>query len=286
MRCVTIELAICAAFFSFGSIGAVNAGTGDIRVSGRYFADETGKSWIPVGCNICFDRNAGGSANTRDLYDRWMTKFATNGGNYMRVWLSAPFVEVMPERAYEFSAEATDNLKWLVARAETLGIKLKFTFENFRRVGPRTDMDASKGIISFRNPVYAPYAKTMCDVFTLPKCFDIYLAKVRHIAEAVGKSDALVAVELKKGAFKPIYLGQLNLYLQILDDSVRTPHENPPVGIILCQSADKPYVEYAIRDYNKPLGVATYRTADEMPENLKRALPPIDELRRRLALAE
>ena len=98
--------------------------------------------------------------------------------------------------------------------------------------------------------------------------------------------NALVAVELKKGAFKPIYLGQLNLYLQILDDSVRKPHENPSVGIILCQSADKPYVEYAIRDYNKPLGVATYRTADEMPENLKRALPPIDELRRRLALAE
>ena len=98
--------------------------------------------------------------------------------------------------------------------------------------------------------------------------------------------NALVAVELKKGAFKPIYLGQLNLYLQILDDSVRKPHENPSVGIILCQSTDKPYVEYAIRDYNKPLGVATYRTADEMPENLKRALPPIDELRRRLALAE
>lgn len=98
--------------------------------------------------------------------------------------------------------------------------------------------------------------------------------------------NALVAVELKKGVFKPIYLGQLNLYLQILDDSVRKPHENPSVGIILCQSADKPYVEYAIRDYNKPLGVATYKTADEMPENLKRALPPIDELRRRLALAE
>ena len=98
--------------------------------------------------------------------------------------------------------------------------------------------------------------------------------------------NALVAVELKKGAFKPIYLGQLNLYLQILDDSVRKQHENPSVGIILCQSADKPYVEYAIRDYNKPLGVATYRTADEMPENLKRALPPIDELRKHLAMSE
>lgn len=98
--------------------------------------------------------------------------------------------------------------------------------------------------------------------------------------------NALVAVELKKGEFKPIYLGQLNLYLQALDDTVKKPHENPSVGIILCQSADKPYVEYAIRDYNKPLGVATYRTADEMPENLKRALPPIDELRKQLEIAD
>ena len=88
--------------------------------------------------------------------------------------------------------------------------------------------------------------------------------------------NALVAVELKMGAFKPIYLGQLNLYLQALDDTVKKPHENPAVGIILCQSADRPYVEYAVRDYNKPLGVATYRTADEMPEHLKHALPPID----------
>lgn len=62
-------------------------------------------------------------------------------------------------------------------------------------------------------------------------------------------------------------------------------HKNASVGIILCQSADKPYVEYAIRDYNKPLGVATYRTADEMPESLKRALPPIDELRKQLEIA-
>lgn len=96
--------------------------------------------------------------------------------------------------------------------------------------------------------------------------------------------NALVAVELKKGAFKPIYLGQLNLYLQALDDTVKKAHENASVGIILCQSADKPYVEYAIRDYRKPLGVATYRTADEMPENLRRALPPIDELRKQLEI--
>lgn len=95
--------------------------------------------------------------------------------------------------------------------------------------------------------------------------------------------NALVAVELKKGAFKPIYLGQLNLYLQALDDTMKKPHENASVGIILCQSADKPYVEYAIRDYRKPLGVATYRTSEEMPKRLRDALPPIDELRKQLS---
>ena len=94
--------------------------------------------------------------------------------------------------------------------------------------------------------------------------------------------NALVAIELKKGTFKPIYLGQLNLYLQILDDTVRKPHENASIGIILCQSADRPYVEYAVRDYSKPLGVATYRTADEMPEKLRKALPPIGELEKQL----
>ena len=98
--------------------------------------------------------------------------------------------------------------------------------------------------------------------------------------------NALVAVELKQGAFKPIYLGQLNLYLQILDDTVRKPHENASIGIILCQSADRPYVEYAVRDYSKPLGVATYRTAEEMPEKLRKALPPINELEKRLGGGE
>ena len=95
--------------------------------------------------------------------------------------------------------------------------------------------------------------------------------------------NCLVAVELKKGVFKPEYLGQLNLYLQALDDQVRKPHENPSVGIILCRSADKSFVEYAVRDFQKPMGVATYQTSDEMPEKLRRALPDIEELRRQLA---
>ena len=92
--------------------------------------------------------------------------------------------------------------------------------------------------------------------------------------------DCLVAIELKTGPFKSIYLGELNGYLRLLDDYVRKPHENPSIGIILCKSAERSYVEYMIQDYDKPMGVATYKTATDMPERLRKALPNQEELLR------
>jgi hypothetical protein bfra3_16998 len=92
----------------------------------------------------------------------------------------------------------------------------------------------------------------------------------------------LVAIELKTGSFKNAYLGQLNAYLNILDDFVRKPNENPSIGIILCKDVDKTYAEYMVRTYDKPMGVATFRTADEMPEPLRKALPNIEELKKLL----
>ena len=94
--------------------------------------------------------------------------------------------------------------------------------------------------------------------------------------------NAMVVVDLKKGDFKPSYLGQLAAYLRILDDKVRKPHENQTIGLILCKSADKEYVEYIIQDYNKPMGVATYTTENDMPERLRNALPPVEELKKLL----
>lgn len=68
------------------------------------------------------------------------------------------------------------------------------------------------------------------------------------------------------------------LLMQILDDKVRKPHENPSIGIILCQEADHAYAEYAIRDYTKPMGVATYKTLDDMPEHIRKALPDMEKM--------
>lgn len=91
---------------------------------------------------------------------------------------------------------------------------------------------------------------------------------------------ALVVIELKKGKFRPAYLGQLNFYLTALDEQERKDGENPSIGILLCHEANKSVVELAIRDYTKPLGVATYRTADELPEDLRVLAPIIEEVPR------
>ena len=91
-----------------------------------------------------------------------------------------------------------------------------------------------------------------------------------------------VAVELKTGKFKTSYLGQLQGYLSVLDGFEKKPHENPAIGLILCKDMNKSFVDYVIQDYSKPMGVATYKTSKDMSEELKRALPDIEELKKLL----
>lgn len=93
---------------------------------------------------------------------------------------------------------------------------------------------------------------------------------------------ALVCVELKDGPFKTAYLGQLASYLRMLDDEVRKPNENPSIGIVLCKSANKKFVEYVIQDYDRPMGVATYKTSADMDDRLKKLLPSVEELEKLL----
>ena len=92
----------------------------------------------------------------------------------------------------------------------------------------------------------------------------------------------LVVFELKKGKFKTSYLGQLSSYLRILNDDDRREGEEPPIGIILCKNADKSYVEYVMQDFRQPMGVATYKTADEMDAKLLEVLPSKEQLEKLL----
>jgi len=90
---------------------------------------------------------------------------------------------------------------------------------------------------------------------------------------------ALIAIELKRGDFKPEYMGKMNFYLSALDDLVRLPHENPSIGIILCKSKSQRIVEYAFRDTTKPMGVATYKMAKKLPPQYRNLLPDAERLK-------
>ena len=86
-----------------------------------------------------------------------------------------------------------------------------------------------------------------------------------------------VVFELKKGNFKVAYLAQLSSYLRILNDDDRREGENAPIGIILCKNMDKEYVNYIMQDFRQPMGVATYKTADEVEPDVLKLLPPKEE---------
>jgi len=89
---------------------------------------------------------------------------------------------------------------------------------------------------------------------------------------------SLVAIELKIGEFEAEYTGKMQLYLTALDEQTKLPDENPSIGIIICKSKDKTFVEYALKCSNAPIGVATYQLSAYLPDNMKELLPDPEEI--------
>lgn len=100
------------------------------------------------------------------------------------------------------------------------------------------------------------------------------------------KLNALVAIELKVGKFKPEYAGKMNFYLNLLNDTVKMPHENPSIGIILCTDKDGLEVEYALKSVVQPMGVSTYTVKEQLPKELNNILPTKKELEEKLNINE
>jgi predicted nuclease of restriction endonuclease-like (RecB) superfamily len=92
----------------------------------------------------------------------------------------------------------------------------------------------------------------------------------------------LIAFELKKGKFRPQDAGQLNFYLNVLNDTEKLEDENPAIGIILCSEKNDKTVEYAFQKISNPMGVAVYQLSEHLPEHLKNILPDPESLKRLL----
>jgi predicted nuclease of restriction endonuclease-like (RecB) superfamily len=97
------------------------------------------------------------------------------------------------------------------------------------------------------------------------------------------KLRCFVVIELKSGKFKPEYAGKINFYLSAVDDLLRHPADNASIGLILCRSKEGVLAEYALRDMTKPIGLAEYKLTESLPDDIKVALPSIEELEAELA---
>ena len=94
---------------------------------------------------------------------------------------------------------------------------------------------------------------------------------------------AYVVVELKATPFKPEYMGQLNFYINVVDDTLRGEHDNKTIGLLLCNGGDKVVAQYALSGYDQPIGVSDYQLSKAIPENLKLALPTVEEVEKELS---
>ena len=121
-----------------------------------------------------------------------------------------------------------------------------------------------------------------------------FVAKQKHFQ--VGDSDfyadlilysiklhAYIVVELKATPFKPEYAGQLNFYINIVDDQLRGENDNKTIGLLLCKGKDEVVAQYALTGYAQPIGVSDYQLSKAIPENLKSALPSIEEVEEELS---
>jgi len=94
---------------------------------------------------------------------------------------------------------------------------------------------------------------------------------------------SFVVVDLKIGPFKPEYAGKINFYCNVVDDQYRHETDNPTIGLILCQDKKRVLAEYALRGMNKPIGISEYELTRALPEELKSALPTIEEIEAELS---
>lgn len=97
------------------------------------------------------------------------------------------------------------------------------------------------------------------------------------------KLHCYVVVELKAGDFVPEHAGKLNFYLSAVDDLMRDASvDGPTIGMLLCRGKNRVVAEYALRDIDKPIGVADIQLTRLLPERLEGTLLMVEELRAEL----
>ncbi len=170
-----------------------------IRINQRnseYLEQSDGKTYIPIGLNLIHpdQRAAGNEREGLDQMAQWMEQLSRFGGNYIRLWLSAPFWDVEKERSGQYEELQLGRIKQVLEIARRKGIHIKLTLEHFRTVdGPGRQPWAHKPLhlISNGGP-----ASSTADFFDGIASRDQFKRKLHWYVKNIGEDPVVYGWEL------------------------------------------------------------------------------------------
>ena len=204
----------------------------------------------------------------REFYLRMTRKFG---------WSRNVLIHQIENQSYEKTLLNQTNFEQTlpveISSQAKLAVKDEYTFDFLELGDEHSERQLERAVLS----KVEPFMREMGGVFSfIGSQYRLEISDTEYFIDLLlyhRRLKCLVALELKIGEFIPEYVGKMQFYLAALDDIVRMNDENPSIGIILCKSKDKTIVEYALRESNKPIGVAVYRIVSTLPKELRDQLP-------------
>lgn len=204
----------------------------------------------------------------REFYIRMTRKFG---------WTKNVLIHQIENQAYEKTLLNQTNFEQIlpeeVRNQAKLAVKDEYTFDFLELADEHSERQLEQAILAR----VEPFLQEMGGMFTfVGSQYRLEVGDEEYFIDLLlyhRSLKCLVAIELKIGKFLPEYMGKMQFYLAVLDDQVRLKDENYSLGIILCKFKNKTIVEYALKESNKPIGVATYRMVSTLPQELKDRLP-------------
>ena len=214
----------------------------------------------------------------REFYIRMTQRFG---------WTKNVLIHQIDNQTYEKTLLNQTNfdstLTAEIIQQAKLAIKDEYTFDFLELGDAHSERQLEQAILSR----VEPFLQEMGGMFTfVGSQYRLTIAGQEYFLDLLlyhRHLKCLIAVELKVGEFLPEYVGKMQFYLAVLDDTVRLPDENPAIGIILCKTKDRTIVEYALRESNKPIGVTTYQIVSTLPQEFQGQLPNPAQIAKLLA---
>lgn len=201
-------------------------------------------------------------------------------------WSRSVLEQQIKAQAYQNTVTAQQNFSQTLSPAQqtaaTLALRDEYTFGFLGLAAEHSEHELEQALLG---NVRRFLIETGGDFTFIGNQYRLALEEQEYFIDLLlfhRELQCLVAVELKITEFRPEYAGKMNFYLSLLNAQVKKAHEQPSIGIIICQSKQRTVVEFALRDVNKPIGVATYTLTDTLPAELRPFFPSNEELVRRL----